>query len=55
MRQGPPRRAVVVAAAFACLSAATAPAVLTAIEPLPQDRGAAGTWQKLLSCAPSPA
>ena len=36
------------AIAFACVSLATVPAVLTATDPLPQDRGATGTWQKLL-------
>ena len=48
MRHVVSRRSVIVAAAFACLSLAAAPAVLTANDPLPQDRGATGTWQKLL-------
>ena len=42
------RRSAILAAAFACVSLAAAPAVLTANDPLPQDRGATGTWQKLL-------
>ena len=43
-------RRIVAAAAFAaaCAFAAMRPAVLVATDPLPQDRGAAGTWQKLL-------
>ena len=43
-------RRIVAAAAFAaaCAFAVTRPAVLVATDPLPQDRGAAGTWQKLL-------
>ena len=48
MRQAIPRRSVTLAAAVACLSLATSPAVVTANDPLPQDRGATGTWQKLL-------
>jgi LmbE family N-acetylglucosaminyl deacetylase len=42
------RRAVVAAVAAACALAAAPPATLIATDPLPQDRGAAGTWQKLL-------
>ena len=43
-------RRFVAAAAFAaaCALAAMRPAALVAADPLPQDRGAAGTWQKLL-------
>src|SRR4026208_2051754 len=48
MRRVVSRRAVILAAALACVSLATVPAVLTATDPLPQDRGATGTWQKLL-------
>jgi LmbE family N-acetylglucosaminyl deacetylase len=48
MRHFVSRRSVIVAAAFACASLAAAPAVRTATDPLPQDRGATGTWQKLL-------
>jgi LmbE family N-acetylglucosaminyl deacetylase len=36
------------ALAVACAFAAQRPAALEATDPLPQDRGAAGTWQKLL-------
>jgi len=48
MRHAVSRRSVILAAAFACVSLVTAPAVRTANDPLPQDRGATGTWQKLL-------
>jgi LmbE family N-acetylglucosaminyl deacetylase len=41
-------RSVAFAVALACVSVATVPRVLTATDPLPQDRGATGTWQKLL-------
>src|SRR6187401_2717954 len=43
-------RRFVAAAAFAaaCAFAAMRPAVIAAADPLPQDRGATGTWQKLL-------
>ena len=41
-------RLAAVAIAVACLTTATAPLVVTAADPLPQDRGATGTWQKLL-------
>src|SRR4029079_7981984 len=43
-----PRRLAALAIAVACVSIATAPLVVTAADSLPQDRGAAGTWQKLL-------
>jgi LmbE family N-acetylglucosaminyl deacetylase len=36
------------AVALACLAANGAPAALATIDALPQDRGASGTWQKLL-------
>ena len=41
-------RSVAFAMAFACVSVAAVPRLLTAADPLPQDRGATGTWQKLL-------
>src|SRR4029079_1488849 len=43
-----PRRLAALAIAVACVSIATAPLVVTAADALPQDRGATGTWQKLL-------
>src|SRR4029079_1322945 len=43
-----PRRLAALAIAVACVSIATAPLVVTAADALPQDRGATGTWQKVL-------
>ena len=48
MRNSNRRAVAAVAAAAACAFALTRPGVLSAADPLPQDRGAAGTWQKLL-------
>jgi LmbE family N-acetylglucosaminyl deacetylase len=42
------RRTLVLATALVCVPILTVPFVVTATEPLPQDRGATGTWQKLL-------
>jgi LmbE family N-acetylglucosaminyl deacetylase len=48
MRSSNGRRRGALAIAVACVSVATVSAVVTAADPLPQDRGATGTWQKLL-------
>jgi LmbE family N-acetylglucosaminyl deacetylase len=48
MRHSTRRLRFVFAIAFACASMPTRPAALAAGDPLPQDRGATGTWQKLL-------
>jgi LmbE family N-acetylglucosaminyl deacetylase len=48
MRHSNGRRSRAVAIAVACVCLATRPVVVTATDPLPQDRGATGTWQKLL-------
>lgn len=42
------RRSVAAAVAAACVLLWLAPSAIGAIDPLPQDRGATGTWQKLL-------
>src|SRR5215216_5166513 len=42
------QRVLFLCIAAGCLAMATAPAALTPLEPLPQDRGATGSWQKLL-------
>jgi LmbE family N-acetylglucosaminyl deacetylase len=48
MRPTKVRRSLSLAVALASLSLLLMPAALTAVDPLPQDRGATGTWQKLL-------
>jgi LmbE family N-acetylglucosaminyl deacetylase len=48
MRNSSRRLAAAAAFAIACAFVAARPAALVAADPLPQDRGAVGTWQKLL-------
>jgi LmbE family N-acetylglucosaminyl deacetylase len=48
MRHSCRRVAVPAAFAIACVFVVLRPAALVATDPLPQDRGASGTWQKLL-------